>query len=226
MNIPEDVLRYNLQNVYFLVGTACGGKTTMANALAQKYGYTHFNDNYHEDNFAIWERIRDERHKGSSARSQAQGYDWEHHFNRPPEEYNRSLGEGYRAYFEYALMEIIKLAQKNVVVADINLCGISCGLMKQLAPFNRVACLLAPPEMILRDYYERDDHRDIYEAILRLKEPEKALENMRNVMRQGALDTIEDVRKSGLFYVMRTEGSSVENTLHVLERHFGMGEAQ
>jgi len=38
MNISNDILRHNLKNVYFLIGTACSGKTTMAKEFAEKYG--------------------------------------------------------------------------------------------------------------------------------------------------------------------------------------------
>jgi len=218
MNITDDILTYNLQNVYFLVGSACGGKTTMASAIAKKYGYIHFNDNYHEESFKNWQKIYDERNKCANPKE----YDWEHHFNRSPKEYNESLGKSYSEYFEYALIEIIKLSQSNVVIADVNLCGVSCDLIKNLAEHNRIACLLAPPELVIKDYFERSDHRDIYDAIMRLKDPERALENMKDVFRYGAENIINEVKASGLFYIMRDEFSSIENTLNALEKHFGL----
>jgi dephospho-CoA kinase len=217
MNITEDILKYNLRNVYFLTGTSCGGKTTMANAIANKYGYTHFNDNYHEENFSHWQKICDERYKNSPGYTESQNYDWEYHFNRPPEEYDASLWKAYNEYLEYAVIEIIILAQKNTVVADMSL---PCGLAKQISAYNRIVCLLASPELIVKDYFERDDHRDIYEAIMSLNEPERALENMKNVFRYGSQKTINKVQKSGLFYIMRDENSSVEKTLAILEQHF------
>ena len=57
MNIANNILKHSLKNVYFFVGTACGGKTTMAKALSQKHGFIHFNDNWHEDNFKVWQSI-------------------------------------------------------------------------------------------------------------------------------------------------------------------------
>ena len=54
MNIAENILKHSLQNVYFLAGTAMGGKTTMSKELAKKYGFVHFNDNWHEDSFKVW----------------------------------------------------------------------------------------------------------------------------------------------------------------------------
>jgi hypothetical protein len=222
MNISEDILRFNLQNVYFLFGTACGGKTTMAKAISEKYGFAHFNDNYHEENFKHYQAIMDERHKGSVEYTESADYDWERHFNRPPEEYNRSLEESYRDYIEYAIIEIIKLAQAGTVVADIGLHGISADFLGRIAPRGRIACLLAPPELIVKDYYERADHRDIYEAIMRLREPDRALRNMNETLKYGARAVIDDVMRSGLFHIMRDEASTVEDALRRLERHFGL----
>ena len=213
MNISNDILRYNLKNVYFLIGTACGGKTTMAKEIAKKYGFIHFNDNYHEENFLNWEQIQAER----SINSEVKPLDWEHYFNRSPEEFTDSLQASIMDYAEYALIEIIKLAQENTVVVDMHL---PCKLIKELTSYNRVACLLAPPELVIRDYYEREDHREIYDCIMSLKDPQKSLENMNNTFRLGTQRNIDETRASGLFYLIRDEQSTVENTLSQLEKHF------
>jgi len=215
MNISNDILRHSLKNVYFLIGTACGGKTTMAKELAEKYGFIHFNDNWHEENFSNWESIQAERKKNDESSIP----DWEHYFNRHPEEFTQSLNAMILEYAEYALIEMIKLSQNNTVIADIHL---PTNLVKELASHNQVACLLAPPELVIRDYYKRDDHREIYECIMSLKNPEKSLENMNNTFRLGTQRTIDEVKASGLFYLMRDDFSTVEKTLTQLEKHFGL----
>ena len=216
MNISNDILRHNLMNVYFLIGTACGGKTTMAKELASKYGWIHFNDNYHEDNFSNWEKIQAERRKEEA---EPKTPDWEYYFNRSPEEFVDSLNVMILEYAEYALIEIIKLAQDNIVIADIHL---PVELIKELASYNNVACLLAPPEMVVRDYYARDDHREIYECIMSLENPERSLKNMNNTFRLGTQRNIDEVKASGLFYLMRDDDSTVLKTLAQLEKHFGL----
>jgi len=57
MNIANNILKHSLQNVYFLVGTACGGKTTMAREISKKHGFIHFNDNWTEDIFKVWQTL-------------------------------------------------------------------------------------------------------------------------------------------------------------------------
>jgi len=71
MNIAENILKNSLTNVYFLTGTACGGKTTAANALCAKHGFIHFNDNWHEENFKVWQSIIDEKYQPNASKRQA-----------------------------------------------------------------------------------------------------------------------------------------------------------
>ena len=39
MNIQDNILKQYLKNVYFVCGTACGGKSTLSRALAEKHGF-------------------------------------------------------------------------------------------------------------------------------------------------------------------------------------------
>ena len=66
MNIANNILKHSLQNVFFLVGTACGGKTTMASELSKKYGFIHFNDNRQEKNYKEWQSIINKKYQPNS----------------------------------------------------------------------------------------------------------------------------------------------------------------
>ena len=78
MNIANNILKHSLKNVYFLIGTACGGKTTMAREISKKHGFIHFNDNWNEDIFKVWESIIDEKYQPNS--TQRREIKWEEHF--------------------------------------------------------------------------------------------------------------------------------------------------
>ena len=39
MNIPDNILKQKLRNVYFIWGGSCAGKTTSATELQRKHGY-------------------------------------------------------------------------------------------------------------------------------------------------------------------------------------------
>ena len=48
MNIDNNILRKLFANVYFIIGTAYAGKSTMVRMLAQKHGGVWCGENYHD----------------------------------------------------------------------------------------------------------------------------------------------------------------------------------
>jgi adenylate kinase family enzyme len=219
MNIAENILKHNLQNVYFLNGTALAGKTTMAKELAGKYGFVHFNDNWHEDRFKIYRSICNEKYQPQSTKKK-ETTDWEAYFGRSVEEFLADNGEygEYDEYIEFMLIELIKLSQNNKVIADI---GVPIKLLVEISDYNRIACMLASPELVTcENYGKRDDHKEFLECIMSLKEPDKKIAVQNELFRISVEKIYEDVRKYNLFNIVRTEKSTIENTLEMLERHF------
>lgn len=219
MIIAENILRHSLQNVYFLTGTPCGGKTTAAKELSAKYGLYHFNDNWHEDSFKVYRSICEAKYQPLSTKKK-ETVDWEAFFSRSVDEFladNGGYGE-YDEYLEYAIIELIKISQHRKVIADV---CISMELLMQISDYNRIACLMAPPEMVTCEIYgSREDHKDFYDCILSLKEPEKKIATQNQLFRIGIEKTFEDVQKYGLFHIVRGENSTVEQTIKTLEEHF------
>jgi hypothetical protein len=98
-------------------------------------------------------------------------------------------------------------------------------LLLEISDYNRIACLLAKPELITcENYGKREDHREFLECLLSLTEPEKKIAVQDELFRIGAQKTYDDVRKHNLFSIVRNEDSTVENTLAMLEKHFGLNE--
>jgi len=221
MNIANNILKHSLKNVYFLVGTACGGKTTMAREISKKYGYIHYNDNWTEDIFKVWQSIIDEKYQPNSTKRKE--IDWEEYFSRSVGEFlaDKNDNHGNDEYLEFSIIELIKLSQNNKVIADIWLTD-DMQLLTELADYDRIACLLAPGELIIRDYYQREDHKDFTNCIKSLKDPDKKFETQNELFRIGAKEVAANAEKYKLFTIMRTEESTVENTLKILEEHFGL----
>ena len=214
MNISENILKHNLRNVYFLTGSPCGGKTTMCRALNEKYGFAFFNSNHREPGFASWSEICQSDYQPVSS---AQTTDWERFFNRSTEEYIAWLDAVGAEYSEHVLIELIKMAQTHTVVTDIDL---PVPLLKQITSHKRVACMLTTPDLVVRDYYQREDHRDIYDCIMSLRDHQKALENNKAVLRRVCERANEEARQAGWFCIFRDEDSTVEKSLALLEAHF------
>jgi len=222
MNIGNNILKRSLQNVYFFVGTACGGKTTMCKELSKKYGFIHFSDNWNEPNWKDWKSIIDEKYQPYSHNG-GKSLNNEEYFNRSVEEFladKRSKNNQAAAMenIAFSIIEIIKLAQKNTVVADIWIEDYD--FLLEISDYSRIACLLAPEELIIRDYYQRDDHMDFTRAIESLENPEQKFAVQNELFRIHAKEEAEKAKTHHLFSITRDEESTVENTLMLLENHF------
>ena len=220
MNISENILKHNLQNVYFLVGTACGGKTTMAKELLKKYGFVHFNDNWNEESFKVWQSIINEKYQPNATKRKE--IDWEVYFSRSVEEFlaDKKDNHGSLEQLEFSIIELVKLSQNNKVVADVWIEDF--GFLKEISDYKRIACLLAPGELIIRDYYEREDHIDFTNCIKSLTNPEQKFATQNELFRLGAIEMAKKARQHGLFTINRTDESTVESTLKELEKFFGL----
>ena len=220
MTIANNILKHSLKNVYFLMGTACGGKTTMAKEISRKYGFIHFNDNWNEDNFKVWQSIIDERYQPNATKRKE--IDWEQYFSRSVEEFltDKNDNHGTNEQLEFSIIELVKLSQDKKVIADIWI--EDWDFLMEISDCSRIACLLAPGELIIRDYYDRADHKDFTDCIKSLKESEKKFETQNELFRIGAREMAEKAEKYGLFSIVRSEKSTVGNALLLLEKHFNL----
>ena len=221
MNIANNILKHSLQNVYFLVGTPLAGKTTMAQALADKHGLVYFSEDWYTDSFKLFQSLCDEKYQPYTA-GRKQISDWEAHFSKPLEAFlaDDAGGKGNDEYIEFAVVELMKLAQTRKVVTDI---FIPIPLVAEVSDYNHVACLLAAPELInCENYGARESHKAFLDCLKSLKEPEKKIAVQDELFRIRAEQTYAEAREHNLFTIARTQESTVENTLRLLENHFGL----
>lgn len=213
MNIPDSILKYQLRNVYFLCGTACGGKTTISKELAKKHGFLLFDE---EMGFSAKKRIHDLANQSAVIE---QAPDWEHYFMRPYKEYHESLDESIKEQIPITLMELIKMPAEQKVIVDMHM---PIQTAMTVTDCSRIAFLVADPDMVIKDYYLRPDHMGIYKCIMSLKEPKKALENVNKMLAYGTQLFLDELYTSDVFYIKREPNSTVINTLAQVEKHFGL----
>lgn len=121
---------------------------------------------------------------------------------------------------EFAVIELIKLSQHNTVIADISL---PLKLASELADYNKIACLLASPELVTcENYGRREDHKEFLDCIMSLKNPKEKIATQDELFRIQVEKAFEEVREHNLFSIVRTEKSTVETTLKILESHFDL----
>ena len=192
----------------------------MGRELSKKYGFIYFSDNWNEPNWKEWESIIDEKYQPYSHNG-GKPFSNEEYFSRSVEEFLADDKNNQAANMEniaFSIIEIIKLAQKNTVIADIWIEDYD--FLLEISDYSRIACLLAPGELIVRDYYQRADHMDFTKAIQSLENPEQKFEVQNELFRIGAKEVAEKAKKHDLFNIMRSEESTIKNTLALLEKHF------
>ena len=219
MNIAENILKNSLQNVYFLAGTALAGKTTMAEALAKKHGLVFFSEDWNSESMREYQSICNEKYQPFSSEKKTTT-DWEAFFGRTIEEFlqERAGRSENDEYIEFAIIELIKISINTKVITDI---CIPIPLLAEISDYNRVACLLAAPELVnCENYGKRDSHRAFLDCLLSLNEPEKKIATQDELFRISTEKTYDEVRQHNLFKIIRTEKSTIEGTLEKLEEHF------
>ena len=108
------------------------------------------------------------------------------------------------------------------VFVDTNIC---VETLREIAAPGRVLIMLADPEISVRRFFERPDREKqfLYRLILEEPDPEKAMENYRQgLTRINSRDRYDRFLHSGFPVLLRDEGRSVEETLGLVERIFGL----
>ena len=143
--------------------------------------------------------------------------------NRTPEQYEAWLcgcaseGEG---------LELIELIRRTEggrkVFVDTN---ISTEALRQISDFGHVAVMLADPAVSVSRFFDRPDAEKqfIYQRILEAEDPQATLANYRAVLeRINSPENYQRLEDSGFFVLKRDEARTPEQTMTILERHFGL----
>ena len=209
-----------IENAYFITGTAYAGKSTMVKALARKHDGILCEENYHDrllseldkDEFPCLTYTRDLK-------------DWHDFVRRTPEEYKAWIDGAAK---ECEILELWILYglkdQGRPIFVDSN---ISIETLREIAEPGHVLIMLADPEISVRRFFERPDREKqfIYRLLMEEPDPEKAMENYRQgLMLINSKERYERSLNAGFPVILRDENRSVEETLQMAEKIFGLNE--
>ena len=205
-------------NAYFITGTAYAGKSTMVKLLAEKYNGILCEENYHDQllpgldstEFPFLTYTRDLE-------------DWHDFIRRTPEEYKAWMDGVSREceILELRLLDGLK-EQGRPVFVDTN---ISIETLKSITPEDHVLVMLADPQISVRRFFERPDREKqfLYRLIMDEPDPEKAMENYRKgLMLINSQENYDRYLHSGFHVIIRNENRSIEQTLEMVEKVFGL----
>ena len=213
MNIQNNVIKAYLKNVFFVTGTACGGKSTISRALAERHDLLLFNIDHQFDQH---QQLSDPAFQPAMNKNFR---DADEFFGRSVEEYRKWLLANTREQLDFVLLDLIRLSHDRPVVCDCHL------TLEQVSFFTdptRVVFLLKEPFNVIEDYCNRPDHQGFNSFINSASNPEKAKATCNETLRSLNEDFYRAVKRSEYFWVERTPDSNVQRTVEMVERHFGL----
>lgn len=213
MNIQDNVIKAYLKNVYFVTGTACGGKSTISRVLAERHNLLLFDI---DQRFDQHQQLSDPAFQPAMNKHFR---DADEFFGRSVEEYRQWLLDNTREQLDYVLLDLIRLSQNQPVVCD---CHLTLEQVSLLTDPSRVVFLLKEPSNIIEDYCNRPDHQGFSQFINSASDPAKAKATCNETLRSLNADYYRAVKESEYFWVERTPESTVQKTTQLVEEHFGL----
>lgn len=207
-----------LSNVYFINGTAYAGKSTMVKLLAEKHDGIACLENYHEELFPTLDK-----NEFPCLTYTRDLEDWTDFIRRTPKEYKKWIDDGTEECEVLELRILEKLSKQNKkIFVDTN---ITIGKLHEIAEENHVLIMLADPDISVRRFFDRPDKEKqfLYQLLLKEENPEKAIENFRECLRRiNSQENYDKFANSGFYVIKREESRTIEETLSLVEKHFGL----
>ncbi len=212
MNISDNILKYHLRNAFFIAGTACGGKTTMSQLLAKKYGFDWYSEGMNHEEHTL---IASPEFQPAMSK---QFSDWNEYFSRHYREYAQWLTDTSEEGFEMVLMDLISKYSCKKVIVDIHM---PLEKASRLFEHKQIVFLVAEPAVVIKDYFNRPDHKEILDCIETLPNPCQARANAEKTLKYGTEKFLQELYKTNWYSIKRDDKSTFDNTLHLIEKHFG-----
>jgi len=214
MIIPDNIISQKLNNVFFIIGGSCSGKSTSAKYLNEKYGMYHYSTDFMRKTY--YERASID--------------------NQPT--LCRKINDFYDLNIDEAIeyeTNVIKEVTPMIIVDLIELTGkyekIICEgvyaiLIAPLIIYKKIIYLYTSNEIIKNDFFTRPLQSQILKYINNKTdisdiEKEKR-KNHRIEMACGVISKIDEINKLNINQYCRTEESTINDMLSVIEKHFGL----
>lgn len=212
MIFQDNIIKEYLRNVYFISGTACGGKTTVTKALGEKYGIPIY---VIDDQFTIHQLMSDKEHQPTMNTTFK---DADEFFGRSVKEYKNWLLGNKREQLDYVLLDLIKLSRDQVILCDLH---IVVEEADKITDPSRIAFMISKPENIVDTYCNRPDHQPFNDFIHSATDYEKAKAVCEQTLTEINVDAYNFIKNSDYFWVERDNNRSIEDTATLVEKHFG-----
>lgn len=203
-----------MDDVYYIIGTAYAGKSTMVTLLAEKYDGIVCEENYHDS--LVDDKLDKNEFPCLCYTRDLQ--DWREFIRRTPEEY-AAWCEGVAKECEVLELKILKGLKKQgrKIFVDTN---ISIETLKKISDTEHVLVMLSDQMVSVNRFFERPDREKqfLYQLLMQEPDPDAALANFREMlMRVNSKQAYDKFLYSGFKVLLRDDNRTVEDTLEIVE---------
>ncbi len=203
-----------MDDIYYIIGTAYAGKSTMVKLLAEKYDGIACEENYHEK--LVDESLDKDKFPCLCYTRDLQ--DWREFIRRTPEEY-ASWIDGVAKECEILELQILEELKKQGrrIFVDTN---ISIDTLKRISDTDHVLVMLSDQMISVNRFFERPDREKqfLYRLLMQEPDPDAAMANFREMlMRVNSKEAYDRFLNSGFKVLLRDDNRTVEETLEIVE---------
>lgn len=203
-----------MDDIYYIIGTAYAGKSTMVKLLAQKYDGIACEENYHDS--MVDEKLDKEEFPCLCYTRDLQ--DWREFIRRTPDEYETWIDGVAREceVLELKILEELKKQERKIFV-DTN---ISIQTLKRISDTDHVLVMLSDQTVSVNRFFERPDREKqfLYQLLMREPDSDAAMANFREMLtRVNSKEKYDRFLHSGFRVLLRDDNRTVNETLEIVE---------
>lgn len=203
-----------MDDIYYIIGTAYAGKSTMVKHLAQKYDGIACEENYHDS--MVDGKLDKEEFPCLCYTRDLQ--DWREFIRRTPDEYETWIDGVAREceVLELKILEELKKQERKIFV-DTN---ISIQTLKRISDTDHVLVMLSDQTVSVNRFFERPDREKqfLYQLLMREPDPDAAMANFREMLtRVNSKEKYDRFLHSGFRVLLRDDNRTVNETLEIVE---------
>lgn len=209
-----------MDDIYYIIGTAYAGKSTMVKHLAQKYDGIACEENYHDS--MVDGKLDKEEFPCLCYTRDLQ--DWREFIRRTPDEYETWIDGVAREceVLELKILEELKKQERKIFV-DTN---ISIQTLKKISDTDHVLVMLSDQTVSVNRFFERPDREKqfLYQLLMREPDPDAAMANFREMLtRVNSKEKYDRFLHSGFRVLLRDDNRTVNETLEIVEGLLKLG---
>ena len=219
MQYDIEQLVEQFKNVYFIIGTAYAGKSTMIKMLSEHYDGIMCEENYglnFLDEYGV-------NPIDNPCLCYTNNHNMVEFVNRTPDDYYNWLRGSEMEMTPIEIGELIKLTTKypdKKIFVDTS---IPMEILRLITNYNNVAVMLSEQSMSVNKFFERPDYEKqiIFRAIKHSENPDETMLNYRKCLEKAnSQERYNYFLNSGFYVFKRDDSLTLEQTMNIIAKHF------